>query len=222
MPKQPRTTLSGKEARYILLQNRINQSWLSQQLGITPQSLSSRLNSAVFKLGYQIEINKILGKRIFDVDLDVPSDKNDANRIPIIDLRIVEDLNNLSLEEIIKSGDIQPNGFITMSGIRGCIGIFIYGESMAPEYRSGDILFIHQEPELDTIAYGRPYLVITKTNRLFKCIYQSSQNDDCLRLVSFNEDVNIHNDRLYPDYEVKKESILYLYRVEGFFRREQM
>ena len=222
MAKQLRTTLSGKEARYLLLKNRINQSWLSEQLGIKPQTLSSRLNASVFKLGYQMEINKVTGKRIFDVDSDVPSVMNDANRIPIIDLRIVEDLKTLSLEEIIKCGGIQPNEFITMSGLRGCVGIIVYGESMVPEYRGGDILFIHQESEFDNLVYGRPYLVITKTNRLFKCIYQSSQNDDCLRLVSFNEEVNIHNDRLYPDCEVKKENILYIYRVEGFFRREQM
>lgn len=222
MAKEPRTTLSGKEARYILLQNHINQSWLSEKLGISPQSLTSRLNAAVFKVGYQMEINKVLGKRIFDVDPDVPEVKNDANRVPIIDLRQIADVYLLSIEDIIKSGDIQPNEYVTMSGLKGCVGIFVYGDSMAPEYRSGDILFIRQESEIDNIAFGRPYLIITKTDRLFKCIYQSKQDDDSLRLVSLNEEVNSHNDRLYPDREIKKENILFMYRVEGLFRREQM
>lgn len=216
------TTLSGKEARYILLQNKVSKAWLSKQLGITPQSLSSRLNAAIFKIGYQMEINKVTGRRIFDVDSDVPSVKNDANRVPIIDLRKIVDINILSLEEIIKSGDIQPNEYVTMSGLNGCVGIVVYGDGMAPEYKSGDILFIRQESDINNIVYGRPYLIITKTDRLFKCIYQSSQNDDCLRLVSLNEDVNTHNDRLYPDREIKKEKLQFLYRVEGFFRKEQM
>lgn len=222
MAKEPRTALSGKEARYILLQNHINQSWLSEKLGISPQSLTSRLNAAVFKVGYQMEINKVLGKRIFDVDPDVPEVKNDANRVPIIDLRQIADVYLLSIEDIIKSGDIQPNEYVTMSGLKGCVGIFVYGDSMAPEYRSGDILFFRQESEIDNIAFGHPYLIITKTDRLFKCVYQSKKDDDSLRLVSLNEEVNSHNDRLYPDREIKKENILFMYRVEGLFRREQM
>lgn len=31
--------VTGKEVRYTLLQNNINLSWLSQQLGISPQTL---------------------------------------------------------------------------------------------------------------------------------------------------------------------------------------
>lgn len=222
MAKQPTTTLSGKEARYILHQNRINQAWLSEKLGIKPQSLISRLNAAVFKVRYQMEINKVTGRRIFDVDTDIPDVKNDANRIPIVDLRQVADTYKLSIEEIIKSGDIQPNEYVTMSGLNGCVGIVVYGDDMAPEYKSGDILFIRQESEINNIVYGRPYLIVTKTERLFKCIYQSTQNNDFLRLVSLNEIVNKHNDRLYPDHEIRRDTIQYIYRVEGLFRREQM
>lgn len=222
MAEQLRKIISGKEARYILHQNNINQRWLSKLLGIQPQSLTSRLNASIFKVGYQMEINKVTGRRIFDVDSDVPSVTNDTNRVPILDLRKVDELYTLSLEEIIKCEDTQPSEYVTMSGLRGCIGIFVYGNSMSPEYKSGDILFIRQELELDNIAYGRPYFIITKTDRLLKCIYQSSQNDNCLRLTSFNEEVNIYNDRLYPDREIKKEIIKFIYRVEGLFRREQM
>ena len=46
MAKQPRTKLSGKEARYVLKQNNISLAWLAEQLGIKAQSLQSRLNSA--------------------------------------------------------------------------------------------------------------------------------------------------------------------------------
>ena len=48
MAKQPRTKMSGKEARYLLKQNSVNLAWLAEQIGITPQSLQSRLNATVF------------------------------------------------------------------------------------------------------------------------------------------------------------------------------
>ena len=69
MAKQPRTQLSGKEARYILKQNNINLAWLAEQLNIKPQSLHSRLNAAEFKVANQMEVNSIVSKRIFDVDM---------------------------------------------------------------------------------------------------------------------------------------------------------
>ena len=61
MAKEPRTKTSGKEVRYILKQNSVNLAWLSEKLGIQPQTLQSRLNAAEFKPAYMLEINKLLG-----------------------------------------------------------------------------------------------------------------------------------------------------------------
>ena len=60
--------LSGKEVRYILLQNKVNLSWLSQQLGITPQTMQSRLSAREFKKGYLLEITNILERDIFGLE----------------------------------------------------------------------------------------------------------------------------------------------------------
>lgn len=222
MAKEPRNQISGKEARYILHSNNINQAWLSEKLGIKPQSLTSRLNAAVFKVGYQMEINKVLGRRLFDVDADLPSVTADANRVPVLDLRAAAGFDMIPLEDTLGNGEMQVSEYVTMQGLRGCVGIYVYGDSMSPEYRSGDIIFVRKEPEVDNIAYGRPYLVITKTERVLKCIYKSQHDADCLRLTSLNEEVNRYGDRLYPDRDIKKDNILYIYRVEGLFRREQM
>lgn len=222
MAKEPRTQISGKEARYILHSNNINQAWLSEKLGIKPQSLTSRLNAAVFKVGYQMEINKVLGRRLFDVDADLPNVTADANRVPVLDLRAAAGFGMIPLEDTLGNSEMQVSEYVTMQGLRGCVGIYVYGDSMSPEYRSGDIIFVRKEPEVDKIAYGRPYLVITKTERVLKCIYKSQHDADSLRFTSLNEEVNRYGDRLYPDREIKKDDILYVYRVEGLFRREQM
>lgn len=222
MSKQPRTKLSGKEARYLLQQNRINQSWLAEQLGISPQSLTSRLNAAEFKVGYQLEINKITGKRIFDVDADVPSITNDANRVPVLDLRTAAGFTYDTLEDSLSEQNPPVAEYVTMQGLKGCVGLYVYGDSMEPEYRSGDIIFVRQEPEVDGIAWGRAYIVITRNERVLKCVYKSNHDAECVRLVSLNEETNKHGDRLFPDREIKKENIISIYRVEGMFRRERM
>ena len=214
--------LSGKEARYILHQHNISQAWLAEKLGIKPQSLTSRLNASVFKVGYQMEINKVVGDRIFDVDADVPSVTNDANRIPVLDLRTAAGFDYVTLEDTMTEQHPPVAEYVTMQGLRGCIGIYVYGDSMSPEYRSGDIIFVRKEPEHDAIAYGHAYLIITDNERVLKCIYRSNHDADYVRLVSINEETNRHGDRLFPDREFKKDDIRSIYRVEGVFRRERM
>lgn len=218
MAKEPRKNLSGKEALYIVKQARVNQAWLAQQLGITPQSLTSRFHADVFTTARQLEINKAMGKRIFDVDADVP-EAADANRIPVYDMRVIGGFDIVAVDS---EAEIPVSEYVTMSGLKGCVGLYVYGESMSPDYRPGDIIFVRKEPEIDFIEWGRPYMVITRNERVLKCIYKSDHDATMLRLTSLNEDVNRHGDRLYPDREIKKEDILYIYRIEASFRRERM
>lgn len=222
MAKPPRTKISGKEARYLLHQNHINLAWLAEQLGIKPQSMNSRLYADEFKIGYQMEINKVTGKRIFDVDADVPSVSADANRIPVLDLRTAAGFDYVPLEDNISAGDTPVSEYVTMQGLRGCVGVYVYGDSMAPEYRSGDIVFVRQEPDPNELAYGRAYMIITTSERVLKCIYPSKHDAECIRLTSINEEVNRHGDRLFPDRDVRKDAVIAIYRVEGVFRRERV
>ena len=222
MAKKTRTEMSGKEALYLIKKNNVNQSYLAECLGISPQALSSRFHAEKFPKGRQMEINKALGQRIFDVDMDITDNMADSSRVPVLDLRTAAGFNIIPLEDSLGNEEIKIQEYITVDGLRGCVGIVVYGDSMSPEYRSGDIVFVRQELDRENIAYGRPYMVITKTERTLKCIYKSNHDADLLRLTSINEDTNRHGDRLYPDREIPKENILFLYRVEGLFRRERM
>lgn len=214
--------MSGKEARYILQQNNINLSWLSELLGIKPQSLQSRLNAATFSPENQLMINKVTGRRIFDIDIDIPDIEADANRIPVLDLRTAAGFEYVTLEDTMTLQNPPVAEYVTMSGLKGCVGLYVYGDSMSPEYRAGDIVFVRKEPELDGIDYGRAYMIVTASERVLKCIYKSNHDADLIRLVSINEDVNRHGDRLFPDREMRKDNIIAVYRVEGVFRRERM
>ena len=69
MAKEPRTKMSGKEARYILKQEE-RESFLACRANWHHSSeYASRPNAATFSVPYQLEINNICGKRIFDVDM---------------------------------------------------------------------------------------------------------------------------------------------------------
>ena len=87
MAKQPRTKMSGKEARYLIKENRINMAWLAEQLGITPQTLNSRLNAQEFRRSSMMEINAILGKDIFGIG-DMPTEVMQVGQQPILDIRV--------------------------------------------------------------------------------------------------------------------------------------
>ena len=217
MSKESRTTLSGKEARYILKQNNINLAWLAEQIGIKPQSFQSRLNATTFSVPYQLEINNITGKRIFDIDM-APSITETKGRIPVIDMRVSAGFG----VELLDGHEDRINEYVTMEGLNGCVGIYVYGDSMNPEYKAGDIVFVRRITDASEIDYGRAYVIVTRDDRVLKCIYQSKHDADCLRLTSFNEDTNRHGDRLFPDKEIKKENILFIYKVVGMFRREQI
>ena len=217
MAKEPRTQISGKEARYILKQNHVNLAWLSEQIGITPQSFQSRLNAATFGTAYQLEVNNICGKRIFDLDM-APTLTETRGRIPVIDMRVSAGFG----VSLLDGNEQRINEYVTMDGLNGCVGIYVYGDSMSPEYRAGDIVFVRQILDQSEIDYGRVYVVCTASDRVIKCIYPSKHDATLLRLTSLNEDTNRAGDRLFPDKEIEKDSILFIYKVVAVFRREQL
>lgn len=216
MAKQPRTERSGKEVRYILQQNNVNKTWLAEQLGISPQTLNSRLNATVFRKPYLIEINGVLGKDLFGINEEVIIPK--AGQQPILDIRVSAGY-GIGLEE---GNERKVNEYVSIPGLSGCFGLTVYGESMSPKYRPGDVVFVRPILDRQDIDYGRPYVIVTTSDRLMKCIYQSTHDNDCLRLTSINEEVNRQGDRLYPDREIRKENILFLYKVVGTLQREQL
>ena len=206
--------LSGKEVRYLLKQNTVNLSWLSEQLGISAQALQDRLKVQEFKPAYLLEIVNVLGKDIFGIHGD---DGNSLLKQPILDIRVCAG-NGIGLE----GNENKVDEYVSIPSMQGCIGLTVYGDSMTPRYCAGDVVFVRPIPVVDDIDFGATYLVITQADRLLKNIYPSATSEDCLRLTCINEDVNRFGDRLYPDRDIKKENILFLYKVVGSLSRTQI
>ena len=188
--------MSGKEARYILKQNSVNLAWLAEQIGISPQALNSRLNADIFSRQNMIEINQI--------------------SIPILDLRLSAGFGNGLFDD-----DLKPMEYVSIPGLSGCVGLTIQGDSMLPRYRSGDIVFVRPIQDVSIIDWGHPYVIIAREDRFIKLLYPSD-DAECIRLVSANEETRADGSRLYPDNNIPKADILYIYKVVGTLRREQI
>lgn len=124
MAKEPRTKMSGKEARYILKENSVNLAWLAEKIGITPQALNSRLNADIFSRQNMIEINQILKKDIFGIG-EKPTEVLAVGSIPILDLRLSAGFGNGLFDD-----DLKPMEYVSIPGLSGCVGLTIQGDSM--------------------------------------------------------------------------------------------
>jgi phage repressor protein C with HTH and peptisase S24 domain len=203
--------MTGLEAKTILQENGINLSELAAQLNISPQAFSSRLNAQLFKKSYQLEINQALKRSIFDVS------KDDEFRQPILDIRICAG-NGIGLE----GDENKVIEYVNIPSLSGCIGMTVYGESMYPQYKPGDVIFVRPVTDKYDIDFGQTFLVITHSDRLLKMLYESDKGPDYLRLSSYNIDTKPDGERLYPDRDIPVDNILFIYKVVGSLQRKQM
>ena len=207
--------MEGNEVRKILVDNHVNLKRLAEQLNITPQALFSRFRAKEFRKSYMLEITQVLQKDLFGTS---PAAATEANNLqPILDIRVCAG-NGIGLEDD-ESAVVE---YVSIPTFNGCKGITVYGQSMEPKYVPGDVIFVRPVIDKDDIDYGRPYLVITRSDRLLKCIYESKMGNDFLRLSSLNMAVNKLGDRLYPDRDIRAENILFLYKVVGSLNRDQI
>lgn len=206
--------ISGKEVRYLLKQNSVNLSWLAEKMGISAQALQERLKAQEFKAGYLLEISNVLGKDIFGMQ---DSDGNSLLKQPILDIRVCAG-NGIGLE----GQENKVEEYVSIPSMQGCIGLTVYGDSMTPKYCAGDVVFVRPIPVIDDIDYGSTYLVITQSDRLLKNIYPSTTSDEYLRLTCINEETNRFGDRLYPDRDIRKDYIIFIYKVVGSLSRTQI
>ena len=209
MAKEPRTKKSGKEARYILKQNSVNLAWLSEKLGILPQTLQSRLNAAEFKTSYMLEINQILGKDIFDLG-GMPSEVGKAGQQPVLDIRVSAGM-GIGLD----GEENKVNEYVSIPSMTGCVGITVYGDSMTPKYPAGSYILIRPiEAWREYIELGRSYVLeLADWRRLIK-IVRKGHDATHYTLDSYNVD--------YESNEIAKSFINNMWLVVASVTREEL
>lgn len=197
--------------REILKKNGVVLSELADKLGLSNQALSNRLSVKYFKPEYMEQINKVLEKDLFG-----QSDTPEKGQ-KVLDIRVCAGM-GIGLE----GDENKVVEWVNIPSFRGCLGLTVYGESMYDKYKPGDTVFVRPVLSANDIDYGRCYVVITAYDRILKTIYQSKYGPDFLKLCSYNAKLNPSGEREYPDRDISKSDILFLYKVVGKLEREQI
>lgn len=136
---------------------------------------------------------------------------------PILDIRVCAG-NGIGLE----GDENKITEWVSIPSFSGCMGVTVYGDSMYDKYKSGDVIFVRPIIGRNDFDFGQCYVVITREDRYIKNIYESLRGDDYVTMVSYNMELNPDGRRKFPDRDIAKSEILYLYKVAGKLRRNQL
>lgn len=196
--------MEGIEVRKKLRDAHVNLAQLANGMGISPQSLNTRLRAKTFKRPYLVEITQVLGKDIFGLQ------EKEQPTQPIIDLAI-----NSGTTEVIDGLPGNIVEYVYIPSFAGCTGIVYHAKNGHSKYSSGDTLFVKRASLNSNIEFGKTYLILTSTDRYLKTVYKSQQGKGFIKLSSDTGNTD-------TDFDIKIENIIYLYKVVGYIRREQV
>lgn len=99
----------------------------------------------------------------------------------------------------------------------------VYGNSMTPAYPSGCVLGIKRNLD-GFIQPGETYLLLTKSNRIFKRLYY---NDDKTGYLCYSDNIQKYSDGpfegrfFYPPFEVKGDDVISVFDITGMIKRNR-
>ena len=191
--------------KIMLQQKGITQRALAKKLGMSPQSLSNRLNGDTpLDANLIVSLRPILGEEVMElVDAPGSSPPPEGTR-PHVDLYAAgggnEVLDGVTLAqcEQVPVVPMLPRYDFTMR---------VTGESMQPQIRPGDVVACMRIDEPTFLQWGRIHVLSTSQGIVIKKIFDAG---DGIRCVSFNKD--------YPDFVIPKQEIFSFNLVVGLIR----
>ena len=191
--------------KIMLQQKGITQRALAKKLGMSPQSLSNRLNGDTpLDANLIVSLRPILGEEVMElVDAPGSSPPQEGTR-PHVDLYATgggnEVLDGVTLAqcEQVPVVPMLPRYDFTMR---------VTGESMQPQIRPGDVVACMRIDEPTFLQWGRIHVLSTSQGIVVKKIFDAG---DGIRCVSFNKD--------YPDFVIPKQEIYSFNLVVGLIR----
>lgn len=140
-----------------------------------------------------------------------------VDKQPVLDIRVCAG-NGIGLE----GDENKIVEWVSIPAFKGCKGIMVFGDSMYDKYNSGDVIFVRPIEGRADVDFGQCYVVITREDRYIKNLYESTKGDNYVTMVSYNMELNPDGRRKFPDRDILKEDILFLYKVAGKLRRNQL
>lgn len=200
--------MTGIEVRELLQKKGYILADIAEKLGISAQTLNSRLNAKNFKEEYLIEISNVIGKDLIETRSAGIQVKETRPHIPISAVagKLCE------YYATVKESDCERYPLI--AGLPDYnFTIPVTGNSMIPEYRSGDIVACKYVEHEDFIQWGKSYIIDTTQGIVFKKVMPIDTDDNSILCVSINKEE-------FPSYKLKKEFIYSMAVVVGIARRE--
>ena len=162
------------------------------------------------------EISKGKNGIVFDQEIEKP-----IRKIPVLGEAVAG--NEMTMSYSDKDNDIE---YIDIGDfLRDSEAAFsVYGNSMNPNYPSGCILGITRCFD-GFIQPGETYLLVTKSNRLFKRLYYNSERTKyrCVsdNVMKYEEGHPLQGEFYYPPFELEFSDVVGLYDVTGMIRRNR-
>jgi transcriptional regulator with XRE-family HTH domain len=188
--------------KIMLKEKGITQRALAQKLGMSPQSLSNRLNGDTpLDANLIVALKPILGDVVMDLMEDTQQEKLTRPRIPYdVAAGPNEVLDGVTLAqcEQLPVIPVFPNYTFTMR---------VTGESMQPYINPGDEVACLKIDEPTFLQWGRVHVLFTSQGVIVKKIFDAGKGIKC---VSINPD--------YPEFIIPKKEIYSYNLVVGLLR----
>lgn len=111
---------------------------------------------------------------------------------------------------------------IMVGGFEDCtFAVSVYGESMYPNYASGNIVVCKEIKDKSLILYGESYLIVTEDYRMIKRVAKGD-TESSIVLVSDNQELTKAGYLKYQAFTIPKDKIRKLYLVKGKIERNTL
>lgn len=183
-----------------------NQGQLAELIGVNRSTLSSALNGNE-KYGSE----KML-RRMVEL-VDGPAFPGERQRVPFFDMDVTA-----GIVEAYPDTE-APAYTINFAPVNDCTAALpVYGESMEPGIRSGDIVFVRELHNRTTLQWGEIYLVVTDETcdnmRTIKRVYPHPDGQHYI--------LRADNPTYKGDTVIPIASVLKIFIVKGHFARKQL
>lgn len=209
----------------LLEYSKLNGKSFSEKIGlIRPQAIYDIQNGKTQNISVSMA-NKIISafpevnkSWLFTGDGEMlirPEDKITEKRgIPFYDINVTA-----SIAESFNDIPEVSQYLISYPPLNDCCAAFpVYGESMEPDFFAGEVVLVKEITNVDSMLWGRPYLVITNANcdnlRTIKNVYLSE--DRCKFILRAT------NPRFSGDTIIDRNDVLKIFLIKGKINRRQL
>lgn len=183
-----------------------NQGQIAELVGVNRSTLSSALNGNE-KYGSEKMLRRMLEL------VDGPAYPGERQRVPFFDMDVTA-----GIVEAYTDTE-APAYTINFAPVNDCTAALpVYGESMEPGIRSGDIVFVRELHNRTTLQWGEIYLVVTdETCDNLRTIKRVYPHPDGQHYILRADNPTYKGDTIIP-----VASVLKIFIVKGHFARKQL